>query len=238
MSGIYGGSGSQILLHSAVPIGIAPSGTMANNGAVTLGTALDITYSGGLYLYLPASAISAGSAAGFYYCVMSSTTVGTVYNNTYTSGQPTIPASPTAFATTGPGAYTGDTSARDTFNMTVPGNLLGSNGGLRITFGGNNNNSAGNKNYTAKYGGTTFFQNTSTTNTSFNAQFSIYNRGVTNVQTAPAGINSGQSYGAGSAAPQPGAINTTADQTVTLQVSHGTATDWVIAQAILIEFLP
>ena len=39
---------------SGVSVGNAPSGTMANNGAVTLGTALDRIYTEGLWLFYPA----------------------------------------------------------------------------------------------------------------------------------------------------------------------------------------
>lgn len=96
-----------ILAQCNVPIGIAPTGTMAANGAITLGTALNTTYSGGLWLYLPAGAAYAGSLAGFYWTVMSSTTLGTVYNNTYTPGTDPvdIPASPTAISAWAGGFY-------------------------------------------------------------------------------------------------------------------------------------
>lgn len=56
--------------------GIAPSGTVAANGTITLGTALPATFAQ-IMLYLPAGAIS-GGAAGFYAVEMSSTTVGVV----------------------------------------------------------------------------------------------------------------------------------------------------------------
>lgn len=56
---------------------VAPSGTVAADGALTLGTALPATFGGGLWLYLPAGAIVGGSA-GWYWADMSSTTVGVV----------------------------------------------------------------------------------------------------------------------------------------------------------------
>lgn len=56
--------------------GIAPSGTVAADGTITLGTALPATFAQ-IMLYLPAGAISGGSA-GFYSIEMSSTTVGVV----------------------------------------------------------------------------------------------------------------------------------------------------------------
>jgi len=73
----------------AADLGVAPSGTVAASatlGNVTLGTALDAVYGPtnnncpGIWLYLPATALAAPyNVAGWYWCVMSSTTVGTVY---------------------------------------------------------------------------------------------------------------------------------------------------------------
>jgi len=56
--------------------GIAPSGTVAADGTITLGTALPATFAQ-IMLYLPAGAIS-GGAGGMYSVEMSSTTVGVV----------------------------------------------------------------------------------------------------------------------------------------------------------------
>src|SRR5579859_1785192 len=103
---------------NGIPFIVANTGTMGNNGALTLGTALPSTYANA-YVYLPANAISAGSAAGWYFCQFSSTTVGTVFNNTYSSGTPQIPAALVSFATTGPGAYTGVTTQITGPNFTI-----------------------------------------------------------------------------------------------------------------------
>src|SRR5258708_29587566 len=68
---------------------IGNSGTVAANnlvGNITLGTALDAVYGPtnngcpGIWLYLPATALAApNNVAGWYWCVMSTTTVGTAY---------------------------------------------------------------------------------------------------------------------------------------------------------------
>lgn len=57
--------------------GIAPSGTVAADGTLTLGTALPAVFAAGLWLYLPSGAI-VGGAEGFYWTDLSSTTVGVV----------------------------------------------------------------------------------------------------------------------------------------------------------------
>lgn len=57
---------------------VAPSGTVAADGTITLGTALPAVLPGGAWMYLPAGAFSV-APAGWYWVVMSSATVGTVF---------------------------------------------------------------------------------------------------------------------------------------------------------------
>lgn len=117
------------VLSWGVPLIIPSSGSIGNNGALSGITTLGHTYTS-CYMFFPAAAIVAGSTAGFYYVVMSSATAGTIKNNTYTSGIPTIPGAPVAFSTTGPGAYVQALTAITMFTGTVPGGLAGPNGTL------------------------------------------------------------------------------------------------------------
>jgi hypothetical protein len=121
------------IFSTGLPFVIVSSGSMGNNGALTFTGAVASAYPSA-YVYLPAGAISSGSAAGFYYAVFSTTTAATVYNNTYTPSNtpPTIPASPTAFVTTGPGAYTQNGIGILTFNVSVPANTLTVNGKIDV----------------------------------------------------------------------------------------------------------
>lgn len=123
---------SQSLFRSAIPFVYPSSGSVGNNGALSGITALTpLITPGPVYIWMPAGAIVVGSAAGWYYCVMSSTTAGTLYNNTYTTGAVAAPASPTAFATTGPGAYTQEVAAgKQGPTFTLPAGALGPNGKL------------------------------------------------------------------------------------------------------------
>ncbi len=156
--------GAPITIQNCVEIYRAPSGTMGNNGAVTLGTALPTTLSDGCWMEFPAGAIAAGvpssgqATAGVkWWTVMSSTTVGQVYNNTYTPGTTlpgAIPGSPTAFVTTGPGAYTNGTSSTPFYVISVPGNVLGNNGSLDYEIWASaNNGTSNNKTITCTFGG-------------------------------------------------------------------------------------
>jgi hypothetical protein len=75
---------------------IGDSGTVAANanvGNLVLGTALDAVYGPtnngcpGIWIFLPATALAApNNVAGWYWCVMSSTTVGTAYAISFSPG--------------------------------------------------------------------------------------------------------------------------------------------------------
>ena len=70
---------------TGIPFVIPSSGTMGNNGALAVTTALDYAYPAS-YVRLPAGAIQTGSAAGWYYAVWSSASTATVYNNPTRAG--------------------------------------------------------------------------------------------------------------------------------------------------------
>ena len=89
--------------------------TGGGGGAFTLSAApLAGLFSGlsgsGSYVYLPANAGGSGNAAGWYYCVFSSDTAGTLYGDQYTGGQPQIVGSPGEFGGAPSGRITSPTS--------------------------------------------------------------------------------------------------------------------------------
>ena len=145
--------GPYVAYQSAIPVMTKPSGSIGNNGSLTLGTALPAIYSG-CWMYCAAGDIYAGSPAGIYYCQMSSTTAGVLYQERLTSGDPYIPSTPTAWLTTGPGAYTSPNQvATPLVTLPIIGGSIGANGvmsyravylrpsnanvdGLSITLGG------------------------------------------------------------------------------------------------------
>jgi hypothetical protein len=176
------------LAQTAIPFIKASSGSMANNGALTGLAALPATYSNGCYLWLPANAISSGSAAGWYFAVMSSTTAGTVYNLTYTSGQPYVPATPSqfAFVTTGPGAFTGVATAVTGPSFTLPANTMGPNGVLELAAVYGCAGSTNSKTVAIKLGSATIYTQTTTTaaNVAALALLTCQNQGLTNSQVS------------------------------------------------------
>lgn len=226
---IWAPDGQQLLFRGSIPVGIAPTGTMANNGAVTLGTAIPAIYAA-CYLYLPANAIVAGSAAGLYYTVMSSTTVGQVFNNTYTSGIPATPASPTAFVTTGPGAFAGSIARQTLITLTLPGGLMGLNGSLDLESLWSATNNANAKTPTVVFGGNDVSTSALTSAAAIHDTRLIMNKASAALQIAQAGAATGGWGSAGSASTYL-AVNTAADVTLKYDLQKATATDWAGIEA-------
>lgn len=141
MAGSDGQAGSVPVL--ATPSGsgvrfVAPSGTVAADGTITLGTALPAVFASGVYLWLPAGAISGGSA-GWYFATMSSTTVGTI-------------------AGVGSGsAYTGATSEVTALTVDVPTPAKGGASILRLSHLCSSNTNA--KTARFRIGGTQYMTN-------------------------------------------------------------------------------
>jgi hypothetical protein len=169
-----------VLASWGVPSGIAPSGTIGANGAITLGTALPTTYNNGIWLYFPEGALFSGSAAGSYYCVMSSTTAGVAYGDVLT-GVPARLEAPTPIISAGTGAYVGVTGSDLTlFAKSLNANQVPNNGTLNTSFHTYNNNSAGAKIARQKINGVNTGGATTSTITDNSQEVIIRNRGVAN----------------------------------------------------------
>lgn len=93
-----------------IPLIIAPTGSIADNGVLTSGTANPLTYLK-TYTWFPTGAIFTASVAGWYWTVWTTTTAATIYQETWNgTSDPVAIASPTAWVKTGPGAFTGPTT--------------------------------------------------------------------------------------------------------------------------------
>lgn len=227
-----------ILGQSGIPMVLAGSGSMGNNGALTLTTALAAIYASA-YVYLPANAIVSGSAAGWYYATFSSTTAATVFNNTYSSGTPAVPASPTAFVTTGPGAYTGKSTTQTAYNISIPGNTIGVNGGLRVHLGMTWTNTAASKTTQLVFGGTNFANFAGTTTTSGELMYGFKNRGVAGAQVGLTFSTGVPWTGVSATALVYGSVDTTQPQTLGTNLTNATpATNNMVLEHITLELLP
>ena len=233
---VNGIQSATVLALSAIPFISPSSGNMGNNGAVTALTALPTTYANA-YVWFTANQIAVGVAAGWYFAQFSTTQACTVFNNTYTSGKPTIPASPTAFVTTGPGAFTGDTAEEFGPTITVPAGAMGANGamGARSLWGASPSN-ANAKTPRLRFSGQagTITQATSLAS-QLSANFDTYfqNRGVQNAQIfAPSsvvgpGINGNNN--------QYGSIDTSVATTLVLSMQKAVATDNMVLESFVFE---
>jgi len=216
--------GIGIVGQSTVPVGIAASGSVAENGAITIGTALPVVYSSGIWLALPAAAAYADSPAGTYWCVMSSTTVGVIYNNLLV-GVPYVPTAPTAIVSARAATnYTGVTTAVALATVTVPGGLVGANGSLQIKFAGSQNSAAGAKTYVVKGAAGTWLSSAATTTAAAYYDFTVGNRGNAAVNLST-GINS---VGVGARGFLATTVDTSVNFDVTFNGTLATATDYMI----------
>lgn len=222
-----------VLAQWGVPVGLASSGTMGNNGAVSGMTALPTIYAGGIWLYYPAGAIEAGSAAGFYWTVMSSTTAGTVYNSTWDGASIPAVGTTTAFATTGPGAFTGiATGEIVAATVTIAAGALGANGFFDTHVPISINTAAGNKFVRVKGGATTLATSSLATNGTPSLELRTINKGVTGSQSTR--IMSGTSA-AYVAAQSFSSLDSTAAIAVTITLEKATATNHVILEGGVIS---
>ena len=229
--------GDQLVIGSNVPVGIAPSGTIAANGALTLGTALGKAYLGGIWLAFPAGAVFSGSAAGVYWCVMTTTTAGTVFNNTLAAGSvPVVPTSPVAVVDAGPGVYTGITTTMTNIAaFSVPGGSLGPNGQLRIATEFSYNTAVGTKNYQIVFGGVGLATSSRTTtggHDSFTNRYrnlGLESRGSFNTAS--------ESSSTASLANVNNTIDTSVPQSFSITLSVDTATNYIISESLFLETL-
>jgi hypothetical protein len=229
------------IIRSNIPFVVANTGTMGNNGAVTLGTALNEAYPVS-YLYLPAGAIQTNSPAGWYFTIFSSTTVGVVYQNTYSAGVPPLPAAAALpgniggtlvpWVSTGPGAFTGTTGAVTGPNIQLPANSLGPQSSLRFQAITSTNSSAGAKVASLIFGATTVSTFSATTSTGQRQDAFLANQGtfvnqivVTNdtdgTETLTRATN-----------------NTNTDLGISATLNLAVATDTLTLEAFVVELLP
>lgn len=227
-----GGGGAQRLMGNGIPMIIPSSGSIGNNGALSGITALPTQFAS-CYMYFPANAISAGSAAGFYYVVMSSTSAGTIYNNTYTSGTPTIPASPNAFITAGPGAYTQTTAADITMlSASIPGGLLGTDGTIGVKVDISHPENTNDKICKLTYGGATVTSVPMATATVETQLWSVHitGRGAVNKQyTHPTNASRDGTY---ASSVNEISVNSAAAQTMAFTGQLAVATDYIILHGL------
>ena len=148
----------------------------------------------GCWCYLPANFGGKTYPAGWYWAVFSSDTAGILYNNVYSSGIPTRPATLTPFADNLSGWLTQTTS-----EITGPtgfmyrGGSMGPNGALKSHFR-SLGNTTGTKTFKGYIGSSVFSSIAPTVNPTTEIITSFCNLGVENAQLV-SGINSNTGVG-------------------------------------------
>jgi hypothetical protein len=227
-----------VLAQGGIPLIYPSSGTMGNNGALSGITALTKTYANA-FLYMPAGAIASGSAAGWYFGQGSSTTAFTLFNNLYTAGTPTAPLSTTAFATTGPGAYTQTTGTPIVaVNYSLAANTFGANGGLETDVHTTQNNSANTKAITLNFGGSSAGTTSPTTATQSIIWSRVHGQGATNIQAGYALLTSTTATSTLFSGPQRFTVDTTSAVAIQTVINMANAGDWMVIEDVSSKVFP
>lgn len=221
---------SRPILLEAIPIGIGPNGTVGANGGITFATALPSAFPR-MFCYFIAGALFAGSAAGFYYTEMSSTTVGVVFNNRHVSGEVADPAVKTPIVSAAIGSYTQTVSGVTASLGTLRGGVLGNNGRLNMTGRFSYPNSAGNKSASLQVGAAIMLNN-ATPSTTVSSEFALFmhNRGVQNRQTT--NTPGWMSLPASAAPGGYTTVDTAVDQAITLGLSISASVDFIFLESL------
>ena len=230
-------STSFVLLQTAIPVILAPSGTVAADGTITLGTALPIIYPSA-WVYLPAGAV-VGGLAGLYYTTFTSTTVGSVKTNYVSpsiSFSPFLPIAPVP-ATGSGSAYTQTTASDIAFStLTIPANVMGTNGSLRVGSDRSHPNNANSKTFKVIFGGVTVNSTINTTSVADARPTFVKNSGAANSNFYSGFI--GVSQGGATYPYSRGSINTAVDQNLTFTGQLAAATDYIVLEGFTVEVLP
>ncbi len=241
--GVVSSPGSQTVMSIGTPF-VIPPGDGASAGLLFSGSAGAFTLSAaiiasawnllkGAWCYMPASFGGSAYPAGWYWAVFSSDTAGTLYADTYSSGVPVRPASPTNFPVDLAGRLTQTTSEiTGPAGFLVPGGALGPSGAIKLLLRTLGNNAATNK-FLRSYLDSSLVGQIGPITTTPNAEYlvSICNQGSEELQ-----CNSRTSYvtGAGSAGgtvigvPDYTSVNTSIDKSFSISLQSSTNTGSVI----------
>lgn len=141
------------------------------------------------YAYLPADQAYSGSAAGWYYGTMSSTTAGVLYANVYdptTGAVPTVPESPTPLPVTKLTRLTQTTNEVTALQVSV--SPIGKNGLITETIKAVGTPTAGTKTFQLRIGATSMYSfGWASSSVVIEGMFSIQNAGSENEQVVSRG---------------------------------------------------
>lgn len=235
--GSVAGYGPVTVMATGTPFVILPGDNSANGmfftnsaGAFTLSAAIlgsAWNMLKGCWVYLPANFGGRTYPAGWYWAVFSSDTAGILYTDTYVSGQPSRPSSPTPFPVNLSG-WLNQSTAEITgpTGFSLRGGAMGKNGSFKqhLRFLGN---VTGTKTFRTYIGSTAISQVAPTASPNMEQLLSTRNQGIENLQlnsrssnTTGVGVTGGSISGG-----EYTAVDTGIDQnlSMSLQISVNTA---------------
>lgn len=225
--GLTPGGLPNVLFQWGVPV-IAPSScTMGANGAFTAMTAVPAGFVGNCWLILPAGYVTAAQLAGVFAATLSSTTAGTIFNNTLASGAPTLanfPASLTPFVATA-GTGTQISTIQAAITLTIPANSFGADGAMEFRLRCFFTNNADVKTVTATLGASTFIGAALASDAVAQVIRTIQNVGATNRQICFNALPSND-IGGGANALNSFSLDTTTALTLVISMTLATVTDY------------
>lgn len=177
----------------------------------------------GCWIYLPANFGGSTYSAGWYWAVFSSDTDGILYTDTYVSGIPIRPVSPTPFPVDLTGWQISTTSEiTGPTGFVLPGGSMGPSGNIKIHARGSGNLVA-TKSFRHYLGATAIFTAQPTTNPSYEYLVITANQGSESLQSnARVGASTGVGLNSATClVAEASSIDTSADQaySVSLQIS-------------------
>jgi len=199
-----------------------------NLGAFTLSAAIITNLWNalkGCWIYLQANFGAQTYPAGWYWAVFTGDTAGTLYMNTYTSGTPIRPTSPTSFPVNLNGWYSTTTSeVTGPDGFVLPGGSMGLSGSLK-TYWSLAGNAISTKSFFGIIGGTKVIQANTTTSPVAEMLTTMRNTGTAQEQintrspgTAPIGVAAAASATVSSAVFQFTTIDTNVDNTLSISL--------------------
>lgn len=222
------------------------SSTSLASTYTAVGSPLPTNYTGGIWVYLPAGAVS-GGAAGFYWATATSTATANGILQVTTAYQATMgtPSIPSGFSNAvGSGSnFTQTTSSIVMASTLLPGGAMGNNGALRTNFHFQTIGLPGNgRSFYLDFVGSPnhlWTDNNDPLVGQLIGQVIVQNRGtqqfqkpsIQGYQTPGIGRLSGPAIGSS-------AVDTSQNQTVALSGQLSVATDFIVLEGFTVEVLP
>lgn len=135
--------------------------------------------------------------------------------------------------------HTGDTNEFTLATAVVTGGLMGANGIIRVTVQVGAIGTAGTRQWKIKFGGTTFYDTTAVGTAVLAGRFQVQiaNRGTTSLQIGNATTQANWATAGGVAPITTTALDTTANQNVTITGQLGAAADTIAVESYLVELI-